>query len=116
MKMYILPDAVWSELRTLLLEAGAYATENLRKHVEGIIWRIKNGATWRAVPACFGSWSTIFNLFNAWSKKGIWQKIFERLQAMFPDTLVVSMDSTSIKAQKSAFGGPGGRAAQGLGW
>ena len=72
-----LDDAKWDEWENNLRSCGVYKTDHLRLIVEGILWRIRTGAPWRDLPEEFGSWKTVYNQFNRWSKKGIWQKIFK---------------------------------------
>ena len=62
----------WLELKS----QGVYETKTLRLRVEGMLWRVRTGAPWRDMPVEFGSWKSIYNPFNRWSKRGIWQKIF----------------------------------------
>ena len=58
-------------------------------------------------PAVYGPYTTVYNRFNRWSHRGRWQAIFEALVQTLPkDTR--SIDSTSIKVQRSAAGGKGG--------
>ena len=71
-----LSDAKWELWEKNLHDCGVYKTKNLRLIVEGILWRIRTGAPWRDLPSELGPWKTVYNQFNRWSKKGIWQKIF----------------------------------------
>ena len=56
-------------------------------------------------PREYGPPTTIYNRFNRWSRRGLWQKIFEELvgQAEIPQEL--SIDSTAVRAHRSAHGG-----------
>jgi len=71
-----LSDEKWAVWEKNLRACGVYNTEKLRLVVEGILWRIRTGAPWRDLPTEFGPWKTVYNQFNRWSKKGIWEKIF----------------------------------------
>src|ERR1700721_463101 len=65
-------------------------------------------------PAVYGPSPTVYNRFNRWSGRGHWQAIFDTLVAIVPgDTR--SIDSTSIKVQRSAAGGKGGAREQAIG-
>ena len=64
----MLTDSLWVRLLNAIKETNAYQTESLRMTVEGILWRFRTGAPWRDLPAEFGSWKTVFNRFNTWSK------------------------------------------------
>ena len=58
---------------------------------------------------------TIYNRYNRWSAQGLWRKVFERLAAAsnIPDEL--SIDSTHIKAHRSATGPKKGKPPQAIG-
>ena len=72
----MLSDAKWETWKSKLKSCGVYLTNNLRMTVEGILWRLRVGSPWRDLPEDFGPWKTVYNQFNRWSKKGIWEKIF----------------------------------------
>src|SRR3954447_7163159 len=76
-----------------------------RRTVEGVIWRLRNGARWRAVPAEFGPWWRPAQLHVRWSKAGVWARLFERLRdAGRPDVAEVFMDGTVVRAHQKAAG------------
>jgi transposase len=39
-------------------------------------WR-KGGCRWQGCPPEYGPYTTVYNRFNRWSVRGIWQQIFE---------------------------------------
>src|SRR4051812_46454983 len=43
-----------------------------RRTVEGVVWRLRNGARWRALPAEFGPWWRAAQLHIRWSAAGLW--------------------------------------------
>ena len=54
----MLTDAQWAALEPLVLAVrpcGETLHEDLRRMVEAIIWRHRNGAAWRAIPAALGT-------------------------------------------------------------
>ncbi|UPJ26330.1 IS5 family transposase [Bradyrhizobium sp. CW1] len=63
----------------------------------------------------YGPYTTIYNRFNRWAKRGHWQAIFEALARCGKDRVALSIDSTSIKAHRSASGGKGGSGEQAIG-
>jgi transposase len=77
--------------------------------ISGIIHVLKSGCRWKDCPREYGPPTTIYNRFNRWSRRGLWRKIFEELAAQpgFPEEL--SIDSTAVRAHRSAHGGKGGR-------
>jgi hypothetical protein len=40
---------------------------------------LQSGARWRDCPPEYGPYTTIYNRFNRWAKRGRWQAIFEAL-------------------------------------
>ena len=69
----LLTDELWSKLLVILLELGLYDKPNLRKTIEGILYRMRTDCPWRDLPAAFGKFQAVYNCFNRWSKKGIFQ-------------------------------------------
>ena len=72
-----------------------------------LLYMIENGCKWRALPEKYGKWHTIYMRFSRWSKKGIINQIFEKLQEMNiidNRTEVYCLDSTSIKVHPDATG------------
>ena len=105
---YWLSDEAWAKIEPLLpkVYAGARRKDD-RRIISGIIHVLRSGCRWKDCPAVYGPYTTVYNRFNRWSRRGLWQGVFESLVQELPkDTR--SIDSTSIKAQRSAAGGKGG--------
>ena len=54
---------------------------------------------------------TAYNRFNRWSRRGIWEKIFDKLASKSRDSLHL-IDSTIVKAHRAASGAKGGMASR----
>ena len=66
----MLTDEYWSTLSRLLLETGrVYTKPEHRMTLEGILYRMRVGCSWRDIPQAFGDWNTIYRRFNFWSQK-----------------------------------------------
>ncbi|MDO9564212.1 MAG: IS5 family transposase [Bradyrhizobium sp.] len=78
-----------------------------RRIISGIIHMLQSGARWRDCPPEYGPYTTIYNRFNRWAKRGRWCAIFEALATPGKDAVALSLDSTSIKAHRCASGGKG---------
>jgi len=105
---YWLGEKAWAAIDPLLpkVYAGARRQDD-RRIISGIIHVLRSGCRWMDCPAVYGPHTTVYNRFNRWSRRGRWQAIFETLVRTVPkDTR--SIDSTSIKVQRSAAGGKGG--------
>ncbi len=105
-----LSDGAWAVIEPLLPsnQPGARRVDD-RRVISGIIHVLKSGCRWQDCPAVYGPPTTIYNRFNRWSRQGIWRRIFENLvaQAGIPDDL--SIDSSAVRAHRSAHGGKGGQ-------
>ena len=80
--------------------------------ISGIIHMLRSGARWRDCPSAYGPYTTIYNRFNRWSRQGIWFAIFEALTGSTGITGTIAIDSSTIKAHRSAGGGKGGLTAK----
>lgn len=84
-----------------------------RRVLSGIIHVIKRGLHWSDCPPEYGPAKTIYNRYVRWSEKGVFARIFAMLvaEAGMPDSLAI--DSTHIKAHRTASSGrkKGGRIA-----
>jgi hypothetical protein len=50
----------------------------------------------------------VFNRYNRWSKRGLWQRILASLGEAADPPATAMIDSTSVKAHRSAAGAKGG--------
>lgn len=79
-----------------------------RRVISGILHVLKVGCRWCDCPTDYGPSTTIYNRFNRWSRRGFWVKLLDALADAGAVTKSTAIDSTYIKAQRSAFGGKGG--------
>ena len=86
--------------------------QNDRRIVSGIVHRLREGCRWRALPAEYGPYTTVFNRYNRWSKRGLWQDIFAALASCAEPPGVAMIDSTAVRAHRAASGAKGGNAAK----
>jgi transposase len=80
-----------------------------RRVLSGIIFVNRNGLRWRDVPPEYGPAKTIYNRYHRWSRRRIWQRIFEKMAASGAVPQELSIDSTHIKAHRSTQSSKGGR-------
>jgi transposase len=108
-KLYWLSDAEWARIEPLLPRGrrGAHRVDD-RRVLSGIVHMLRSGARWRDCPAAYGPYTTIYNRFNRWSRQGIWFAIFEALTGSTGVIGSAAIDSSHIKAHRSAAGGKGG--------
>jgi transposase len=110
--MPMLTDEQWAALKAAL-DAVRSSRRRPMKHerqtVEAVLWRLRNGAKWRAIPPEMGPWHRAANLHRRWSVLGVWERSFEHLrEAGQPDLAEVMLDGTSVRAHAKAAGAKGG--------
>ena len=73
-----------------------------RRVLSGIIYVIRNGLQWRDAPTTYGPHKTLYNRFVRWSRMGVFDRIFAALAAQggAPERLMI--DSTHLKAHRTA--------------
>ena len=72
--------AVWEPLVEAVRPRGRTMPKDPRRTVAAILWRHRNGATWRAVPAALGPWSQAAQLFIRWARAGAWERLLDLAQ------------------------------------
>ena len=104
-----LSDRQWSAIAPHLPtnQPGARRVDD-RRVISGIVHVLRSGCRWRDCPAVYGPPTTIYNRWSRWSRRGIWERLFEALREVAPSE-VHAIDSTSVKVQRSATGPKGGR-------
>jgi len=109
-RLFWLDDRAWALIEPHMPknQPGARRVDD-RRVISGIIHVLKTGCRWIDCPAEYGPSTTVYNRFNRWSRKRLWMRILDALVEAGAITKSTSMDSTYIKAQRSAFGGKGGR-------
>jgi transposase len=80
-----------------------------RRVISGIVHVLKSGCRWKDAPSAYGPPKTLYNRFVRWRAKGVWQEAFVALAAAGGPPAEVLLDSTHVKAHRSAAGGKGGR-------
>jgi transposase len=86
-----------------------------RKFLEALHYFTVHNITWRALPAQFGHWNSVWKRFWRLSRSGIFEAFFQALAQMSPTAHLVQMfDSTVVRAHVSAAGAKGGSMARHL--
>ena len=80
-----------------------------RRVISGIVHVLKSGCRWCDCPPEYGPPTTIYNRFVRWARRGIWESLFRELARNGRSTDTQMIDSTHVKAHRSAAGGKGGR-------
>ena len=103
-----LSDEEWALWEPLMPSSRKSGRVNDRRIMNAIFYVLRTGMPWRDLPEQYGPYTTAYNRFNRWSRRGIWKRIFDTLASKSRDNLYL-IDSTIVKAHRSASGAKGGR-------
>jgi transposase len=108
-----LRDAEWAILESLVpavKPGGRPARHSRREIVNAILYVVRGGNQWRAMPHDLPPWQTAFYYFRHWRNEGTWERIHTALREssrrrlgreVTPSAAIV--DSQSVKtSQKGA--------------
>jgi transposase len=79
-----------------------------RTVISGILHVLRSGCRWKDCPPEYGPPTTIYNRFVRWAERGVWERLFRELAARGQSGSLQMIDSTHVKAHRSASGGKGG--------
>src|SRR5208283_5981644 len=113
--LFWLSDEAWTALEPHLPRGkpGKPRVDD-RTVISGILHVLKTGCRWRDVPPAYGPPTTINNRYNRLSQRRIWQHIFEKMAAAGPVPDELSIDSSHVKAHRSAAGSKRGNSRKRL--
>ena len=108
-RLFMLSDDEWTRIEPYLPKGrrGAHRVDD-RRVISGIIHMLRTGGRWRDCPAEYGPYTTIYNRFNRWSRQGVWEDVFYALSGSSGVIHTTAVDSTHVKAHRSAAGAKGG--------
>lgn len=76
-----IPDDLWSQIQPLLPPEKPLGTNGrpvvpFRKVMDGILYVLRTGGQWKALPKEFGSGSTCHRRFQQWVQAGVFQRLW----------------------------------------
>ncbi len=102
-----LTDAQWLELAPLIplsKPGGRPRTVDMREVINGILYVLRSGCTWRMMPHDLPPWSTAWGYFRRWRQDGAWERIHDtlrpkvrELEGREPTPSAAIIDSQSVK-------------------
>ena len=100
-------EAQYSRIEAILpRQRGNVSMSNLTV-LNAILFVAEQGCKWRGLPSRFGNWHTIYTRMNRWSKSGVLDAVFEKLQREQLVRIKIeafSLDSTSVKVHPDGTG------------
>src|SRR5882672_1576336 len=90
----------------LPVQRGNVRLSNLQI-LNAILYVAEHGCKWRGLPQRFGRWHTIYMRMSRWSKNGVLDRVFEKLQQEQIVRIRIeafSLDSTSVKVHPDGTG------------
>src|SRR4051795_113332 len=91
---------------SLPVQRGNVSRSNLEV-LNALLSVAEHGCKWRGLPPHFGNWHTIDTRMNRWSKSGVLDRVFEKLQREQMVRIrieALSLDSTSVKVHPDGTG------------
>lgn len=77
-----LTDAEWGRLEPMLPAQKPAAGRPYHDHrtvLGGILWVVRSGGSWRAMPEEYGKWETAYKRYRLWRDTGLWTRILAAL-------------------------------------
>ena len=106
--LFWLSDEQWERIEPRLpTDVRGVEWVDDRRAISGIVHVLESGCRWCDCPPEYGPPTTIYNRFV--HGRGIWENLFRELAGHGRSGDTQMIDSTHVKAHRSAAGGKGGR-------
>lgn len=106
-----LSDAQWHLIEALVpppKPGGRPATISRREIVNAVLYVVRNGIEWRALPHDFPRWQTVYSYFRIWRDDGTWERIHDALRSDVrraagrdPSPSAAIIDAQSVKTTEA---------------
>ncbi len=105
-RLFWLDDEAWAAIEPHLPknQPGARRADD-RRVISGIFHVLKTGCRWKDCPPAYGPPTAIHNRFNRWTRRRLRVENLEAVVARGIISKSVAIDSTYVKAHRSAHGG-----------
>jgi transposase len=107
-----IPDDLWLIVRHVLPPAELRRSRgrpwiDSRRIVDGVLYVLRTGCQWKAVPREYGSGSTVHRRFQRWVEQGIWEAMWRLLLQYYDaaESLEWTWQSADASLHKAPLGG-----------
>ncbi|UOB15360.1 IS5 family transposase [Streptomyces sp. HP-A2021] len=106
-----LTDQEWELLAPLIPRAatGRPRMED-RQVINGMVYKIRTGISWRDLPERYGPWKTVYTRFRRYTLDGVFTRALQQIQAQADADgdidWLVQIDSTIVRAHQHAAATP----------
>jgi transposase len=100
-------DGEWAQLEGCMPGAkagGRPAKYERREIVNGILYVLRTGGSWRMLPHDFPPWESVYGYFRRWCQAGVWRQVHDQLRGGWRETIgrdpcpsAAALDSQSVK-------------------
>lgn len=76
-------DKEWEIIEPFMPEPkddGRPREHDLREIVNGILYSLRSGCSWRMLPHDFPPWDSVYGYFRKWRKEGLWEKMNQEIR------------------------------------
>ncbi|MGW8779478.1 IS5 family transposase [Streptomyces sp. NPDC055796] len=119
MRRHELTNSEWELLAPLIPSAGrGRPRAEDRRVVNGMVYKIRTGVSWRDLPERYGPWKSVYTRFRRYAIDGVFTRALQRIQARADAAgdidWLVQIDSTIVRAHQhaAATGRKGGSTAR----
>jgi len=105
-----IPEPLWQKLQLLIPPRAVKSRRGRPRNDDravmgGIIYRLRTGCQWRAIPREFGSGQTCHRRFQEWERAGVFEKLFVCMLHYYDHRRGIqwkwgALDSVIVKAPK----------------
>jgi putative transposase len=108
--LFWLSDELWARIEPHL-PSDVRGVERVddRRVISGIVHVLKSGCRWCDCPPEYGPSTTAYNRSVRWARRGLWENMFRDPAGCGRSGDTQMIDSTHVKAHRSAAGGKRGR-------
>ena len=100
--LFWLTEPQIERLRPFFPKPRGRARVDDRRVLSGVIYVNRNGLMWKAAPAAYGPFKTLYNRWIRWSRMGVFARMLIELAREGQDTETLMLDATHLKAHRTA--------------